>query len=852
MKINENQSPTIGTINDLSLAVNSAEETVFFGGVDDGDGRTQDITVTAVSDNPGLIPDPTVNYESPNANGSMSFTPVTDQFGVANITVTVQDDGGTLAGGVDVATTTFSVEVSTNFAPSLNPIDDLVILVNDGLQIVNLAGIDAGLNETQTLTVTAMSDNTGLIPDPTVNYTSDQTTGTIEFTPVTDMNGTATITVTVQDDGGTDNGGTDTFSQSFIVQVAANLPPTIDPLNDLTITKNDGEQTINLSGIGAGTGETQNLSIDVSSDNQALVSGFDITYNPNDPTGSFSFTPATDQTGIAIISVTVSDDGGTDNNGIDTTVETFVLTVKNALNYSSSTIGGPTFERPIEGTPPSSTSTGNFPYHVQPFTVTEAGIYNISINIANYNPFLVIYENGFNPADSRINALSANNDDPFGNLGTFPFLSEQLTPGKQYFLVTTSSSTDQSGNFTAEITGQGGINLGILPTLDFIAGVTINEDESTTVNLSGITDGLGSTQSLTVTAVADNGDIFPDITVAYDDNAGTGSFPLSPPADANGEAIVTVTVSNNNITFERDFMVTINPVNDAPGFTLDQTEITPNQDFADEIIINVIPDPVPDDEVNHSVVYSIEPSTSDLATVQIDPGTGVISINAIAGAFGGVAFTVTADDQEVENNLATQTFNLIINASPTDITLSNDLIEEDVPVGTTVGTLTTIDPDDIDAFTYSLVAGDGDDDNTDFIIDNGALKTSNTFDVTGLTELSIRIRSEDGSGAGFEKAFTISVDDVTGIDDEFLSQFTKVWPNPGNGKFHLSMEMPTLVQLDIFVTDLSGKIIKYHHINPVSTKIDTDLELSEIQSGLYLLNIKTEDGRKITKRIIKE
>ena len=367
VKINENQSPTINNINDLNLAVNSPEETVSFEGIGDGDGFKQDITVTAISDNPGLIPDPTIDYESPDPDGNISFTPVTDQFGVANITVTVQDDGGTLAGGVDMVTTTFSVHVSSNFMPSLDPIDDLVLPVNDGLQIVNLTNIDAGFNETQTLTITAVSDNTGLIPDPTVNYTSDQTTGTIEFTPVTDMNGIATITVTVQDDGGTDNGGTDTFSQSFTVQVATNLPPTIDPLEDLTISKNNGEQTINLDGIGPGDGETQNLSIVISSDNQVLVPDFDVTYNPNDPTGSFSFTPAQDQTGVANISVTVSDDGGTDNNGIDTTVETFVLTVNNSVSYSASTIGGSTFERPIEGTPPSATSGGNFPYHIQPF-----------------------------------------------------------------------------------------------------------------------------------------------------------------------------------------------------------------------------------------------------------------------------------------------------------------------------------------------------------------------------------------------------------------------------------------------------------------------------------------------------
>ena len=35
-------------------------------------------------------------------------------------------------------------------------------------QTVNLTGITAGGGETQVLSITAVSDNTGLIPDPTV------------------------------------------------------------------------------------------------------------------------------------------------------------------------------------------------------------------------------------------------------------------------------------------------------------------------------------------------------------------------------------------------------------------------------------------------------------------------------------------------------------------------------------------------------------------------------------------------------------------------------------------------------------------------------------------------------------
>ena len=332
----------------------------------------------------------------------------------------------------------------------------------------------------------------------------------------------------------------------------------------------------------------------------------------------------------------------------------------------------------------------------------------------------------------------------------------------------------------------------------------------------------------------------------------TGSFLLSPLPDANGQAIITVSVSANDAEFERSFIVIVNPVNDAPDFTLDQTEITANQNFSDEITIKAMPGEVPDDEIFQQVIYSIEPATSDVATVQIDPDTGEILISATTGGFGDKTFTVTANDQQIDNNLVTRTFTLSINASPTDITLSNNLIEENAPAGTTVGTLNTTDPDNTEGFTYSLVAGEGDDNNVDVEIEEGTLKTSNTFEDMTQTEMRIRIRTEDSDGAGFEKVLIVKIDDVTGVDDEIFAQFTKIWPNPGSGKFQLSMELPHPVKLEIFITDLNGKIIKHHQINVAGTKIATELELNDLHSGVYLVNIKTEDGRRIIRRIILE
>jgi predicted outer membrane repeat protein len=108
------------------------------------------------------------------------------------------------------------VRITSNVAPTLaaipNPAD---LVVSAGQQTVNLSGITAGAGETQALTVTATSGNTALIPNPTVNYSSAATTGTLTFTPVAGVSGSAVITVTVRDDQGANN----SFTRSFTVTV---------------------------------------------------------------------------------------------------------------------------------------------------------------------------------------------------------------------------------------------------------------------------------------------------------------------------------------------------------------------------------------------------------------------------------------------------------------------------------------------------------------------------------------------------------------------------------------------------------------------------------------------------------
>ena len=97
------------------------------------------------------------------------------------------------------------------------------------------------------------------------------------------------------------------------------------------------------------------------------------------------------------------------------------------------------------------------------------------------------------------------------------------------------------------------------------------------------------------------------------------------------------------------------------------------------------------------------------------------------------------------------------NQKPTNLLLSNSTIQENLPINTQVGTLSTVDPNVGDTFSYSLVSGAGDTGNTSFNISGNKLRSSAVFDYESQSSYSVRIRTTDQGGMFFEKAFTITI-----------------------------------------------------------------------------------------------
>ena len=96
---------------------------------------------------------------------------------------------------------------------------------------------------------------------------------------------------------------------------------------------------------------------------------------------------------------------------------------------------------------------------------------------------------------------------------------------------------------------------------------------------------------------------------------------------------------------------------------------------------------------------------------------------------------------------------------PTDILLSNTVMPENQPVGTTVGTLTAVDEaGDVDWF--SLVAGPGDTDNSFFAVAGTSLQTAGKLSFKYKNSYSIRVRATDSGGLSVEKVFAVAVTDL--------------------------------------------------------------------------------------------
>jgi hypothetical protein len=275
-------------------------------------------------------PSPDVNvagYKIYYGGASRTYTNSVDVGNVTSTVITGLAEGTTYffaattygADGVESDFSDEAVDVTTNSTvtpppvyqpPTLDALEDLTINENAGAQTISLTGISLGSG--QALNVSAVSSNPALIPAPAISYNSPDNAGTLTFAPVTNMTGTAVITVTVNNGAAQSN----IISRSFTVTVVTtNELPTLDPLANVTLGLGSDAQTLALTGISPGTvlqatsskkSAQPKLKVTAKSSNSKLIRALKIVYASPNSAGTLTFKPAAKLSGTATITVTVT------------------------------------------------------------------------------------------------------------------------------------------------------------------------------------------------------------------------------------------------------------------------------------------------------------------------------------------------------------------------------------------------------------------------------------------------------------------------------------------------------------------------------------------------------------------
>ena len=327
--VNDEPSFTGGgnvTVNEDSAAYAAAWASAISAGPNES-GQT--LTFVVSNDNNSLFS----TQPSISASGVLSFALAANQFGSATVSVYLMDDGGTANGGDDTsATQTFTITVNpVNDAPSFTSGGNVTVLEDSAAYSAAWApSVSAGpANESgQTVTFNVSNSNNALFSvQPSISPS-----GALSFTVAPNAYGTATVTVTLSDDGGTANGGVDTSApQTFTITITpVNDAPSFSPGGNVTVNEDSGPYAASwATAISAGPNESgQTVSFNVSNSNNGLFA-----VQPSiSSTGVLSFTPALNAFGSATVTVSLSDNGGTANGGVDTSAPvTFTITV-NGVN----------------------------------------------------------------------------------------------------------------------------------------------------------------------------------------------------------------------------------------------------------------------------------------------------------------------------------------------------------------------------------------------------------------------------------------------------------------------------------------------------------------------------------------
>ncbi|WP_298039578.1 tandem-95 repeat protein [uncultured Desulfuromonas sp.] len=628
-------------------------------GTADSNTYSLSVTVNAANDAPTITGQGTIALDEDTSRaivfGDVSVTDVDNSY-PTGFTLAVQNGSNYTRSGNTITpaanfTGTLTVPVVVNDGAANSNTFNLSVTVNAVNDAPTITGqgavtLDEDMSRTIVFGDVSVSDVDDSYPTGFslavlggVNYTCIGNT----ITSTANFNGTLTVPVKVNDGAADSN----TFNLSVTVNAVNDVPTITDIANRST------PEDVTAGPIPFALGDVEtaaaSLTVTASSSNTALVPNGNISLGGSGANRNITLIPAANQSGSAMITVTVSD-------GTDSTNDSFVLTVGPVNDL-------PTISDIANRSTPEDVATGAISFIVGD---TESAAASLLVTASSSNT-----------------ALVPNGHISLGGSGTSRTLT--LIPAANQFGSATITVTVDDGLDTQSDTFVLTVNaVNDVPAITDVGNQSTPEDTATSPIGFVVSDIEAASSSLTVTASSSNTTLVPNSNLAIGGSGGSRSVTVTPASDETGTATITLAVSDGSLSATDTFVVTVTAVNDAPTVT-GQGAITVGEDASRTIVFG---------DLNVTDVDNSYPTGFTLA---VQNGSNYTrsgnTITPAANFNGTLTVPVKVNDGTADSN----SYNLsvtvnAVNDVPTITDVGNQSTQEDTatsPIGFVVGDIET-------------------------------------------------------------------------------------------------------------------------------------------------------------------
>jgi uncharacterized protein YqjF (DUF2071 family) len=597
-----NQPPSISQIPDQQALLNASVVVPFT--VGDNETPATGLLVGSSAADPSLVA--SITLSGVGSNRVATIAPGLGLAGSSAISLWVSDGVLSNAASFRVSFATSSNPPATNTPPFMSSIANQTTLEDVPTSAIPFL---IGDNETpaSNLLVTFTSSNSSLLPLSGIQLDGTGANRTLLLQPASNQFGTALVTISVSD------GSLGTSTTFQLVVAAVNDRPEISAIANQTINEGTFSALIGFT-VSDVDSPLTSLIVAASSSNPNLISSLSLGSSVDGSHRTLLLTPAANKSGASTITLTVSD-------GFLTNSTSFLLAIPLAWGSSSVTLawdpntefnlaGYKVYYGVASGVYTNSVDVGNVTTNrvtglaqgvTYYFAITayntsgQESDYSAEISyrtaLANQPPFissvidqmttedvpsaavpfvvgdtetsasnLVLTTDSSNPALLPLSGIQLG--------GTGANRTIQLRPAINQFGASTVTVTVSDGFLTSSTSFLLTVTpVNDPPTISALQNQTINEDIATTALPFTIGDNESPAANLVLSAASSNPVLVPPSAIVFGGSGSNRTVRILPATNLFGTATITLVVSDGNLSSFSSFVLTVNPVNDAPSLS---------------------------------------------------------------------------------------------------------------------------------------------------------------------------------------------------------------------------------------------------------------------------------------------